>query len=101
MKYISSISSPKSFSPKKVDVLQSETSITPQVFIFPDEKLGFDNYSFSKNKESVHIKQSVHIKECTHIKELSIKDSQSIYSAPKKIYKLRSKISSFSMQKSM
>ena len=34
MKYISSISSPKSFSPKKVDVLQSETSITPQVFIF-------------------------------------------------------------------
>ena len=44
----------------------------------------------------MHIKESVHIKECAHIKELSIKDSQSIYSAPKKIYKLRSKISSFS-----
>ena len=44
----------------------------------------------------MHIKKSVHIKECAHIKELSIKDSQSIYSAPKKIYKLRSKISSFS-----
>ena len=66
---------------------------------FPDEKLGFENYSFSKNKESVHIKKSVHIKECAHIKELSIKDSQSIYSAPKKIYKLRSKISSFSNAK--